>query len=132
MNRKLILGTLALGLLVPEGGSALAGPIITSDVVTLQGTVFPVPETPTAPEGGPFLLTTVSSVPDGAVLLVESAGSTVVSDQIYVSQGQLFFASDPNLANLSALGVPILGTIVEDGTLQDVGALLNIAPGVLF
>src|SRR5436190_23678809 len=64
-----------------------------------------------------------ATVPSGAVLFYEDASQTLLSDQLWVQNDFWYFASDPDLQNLS--GVPFLGSLVEDGTAQDVSSFFH-------
>ncbi|MEY2428322.1 MAG: hypothetical protein QOJ40_1207 [Verrucomicrobiota bacterium] len=79
-----------------------------------------------ASEFFPAFLPAAPSLADGAVLLYEDASQSLVSDQIWVQSGQWYFASDPDLQNLT---VPVLGTLVEDGTFQDVSGFFGLPGG---
>ncbi len=70
----------------------------------------------------------VPNLQDQAVLLFEpggTAGVRVLSDALWVQNGFLYFESDVNdvLPNFPA-SIPVVGTLDETGTLQDLGVLM--------
>ena len=70
-------------------------------------------------------------VPDGGILLYEDASQLVVSDQLWVQNGFFYFASDPDLQNLAAFGIPVVGVLVENGLLQDASPFFHLPTGTV-
>jgi hypothetical protein len=124
MNRMHIFGLAALCCLAVGEKKALRGAIISDDVFVAGAPVVVMPEAPGVIQFAPAFFP-APGIPNSAVLLFEDAAMTIVSDQIYVQNQQFYFASDPDLQNLAALGIPVVGGIVEDGTPQDVSAFFG-------
>ena len=70
-------------------------------------------------------------VPNGAILFYEDASQLVVSDQLWVQNGFFYFASDPDLQNLAAFGIPVVGVLVENGALQDASPFFHLPNGTV-
>ena len=137
MNRMHVFGVVvALGLMAQAQGRAFAAPM-TSDVVFFGGAVIPLADG--GPPGSQFLVLPPIPIPQppggpGVVLMFEDANMTRVSDQLGFRQGangqpQWFFASDPDLQDVT--GLPVVGRIVEDGTPQEVGVFFGIQPQII-
>jgi len=111
---------------VPAEGAIL------SDQVFLSGQlVINAPEVPGVSEFFPAFAPAPGLV-NGAVVLIEGIGaSAVVSDQLWVQNGQFYFASDPDLQNLGPNGfnIPVVGTLVENGQPQDVSQYFHDVTG---
>jgi hypothetical protein len=73
---------------------------------------------------GPF------GLPNGAVLLYDDPSQTVVSDQIWVQDQFLYFASDNGLQDLQSQGIPVIGGLLETpGQAQDVSSFFGLDAG---
>ena len=99
-----------------------------SDTVIIGGQVFNFPEATNISQLALNFLP-AGGLPNGAVLLYETATDTNVSDQLWVQQGFFNFASDPDLVDLELRGILVVMTLVEDGTLQDVSGAWGLPPG---
>ena len=101
-----------------------------SDLVIINGQQFTFIEATNVSQFAPAFFP-APGLPNGAVLFFQDASQTVVSDQLYVQNGFWYFASDPDLQNLNAALVPVIGAIVENGQLQDVSGLFHLPPGAV-
>ena len=73
---------------------------------------------------GPF------AIDNGAVLLYDDPSQSVVSDQIWVQNGFFYFASGSSLQDLQALGIPVVGGVLETpGQPQDVSGAFGQPSG---
>jgi hypothetical protein len=87
-------------------------------------------ETNAASEFNPAFLPAAANVQNNiGVQLYEDASQSVVSDQIWTQAGYWYFASDPNLIDFAANGIALAGSLVEDGTQQDVSAYFLLPTG---
>ena len=120
-----ILPLVAASLLATFSARAQA-PAPTSDVVFVDGTPFiTLQDAPGQSEFAPNFFNVNGVV--GAVLFFQDQNMTVLSDQIWSTNGQtLNFASDPDLQNLGTL--PVLATFVETGAPQDVSGFFGFGP----
>ena len=99
-----------------------------SDRVIIQGQVFNFIEATNVSQFFPAFFQ-APPIPNGAILLFEDTSQTVVSEQLYIQNGFWYFASDPDLQNLNAALVPVIGAIVENGQLQDVSQFFGLPTG---
>jgi hypothetical protein len=100
-----------------------------SDLVLISGQPpFVFPESTNVSEFAPAFFP-APGLPSVAVLFYEDASQSVVSDQLWVQNQFFYFASDPNLVNLSTLGIPVIGALVENGTPQDVSSFFGLPTG---
>lgn len=89
-----------------------------------------IPEGNDPAEFQPSFLPAAANVPNNVgVLFYEDASQTVLSDQIWTQAGFWYFASDPGLVNFAAFNINVVGTLVEDGTLQDVSNFFLLPAG---
>jgi hypothetical protein len=63
------------------------------------------------------------------VLFFEDPAMTILSDEIWIQNRYWNFASDPDLVDFQSIGVATVGTLVEDGTSQDVSPFFGLPPG---
>jgi hypothetical protein len=123
-------------------GPANAG-TISSDELFTPGQV-PQFITEDADGTSPVLVTvnpvTTAPLPTGYVTMLEAAGSTVVSDVVEITSGGgvnsvslVSDCPDPTTCIFFPTTLPFLGSIVEDGTLQDLSlANPNIPSNLIF
>ena len=72
-----------------------------------------------------------NGIPNIAVVFYQDASQTIVSDQLWVQNQFFYFASDPDLQNLQALGIPVVASFVENGLPQDVSVPFGLPPGTV-
>jgi hypothetical protein len=109
-----------------------------SDTVIYTPTSFSMTIPESSPTASEFLpaFAPVPNLPDQAILMIEPGGTAanpIVSDELWVQAGFLYFASDDVNGVLPPIPttIPVVATVVEDGTLQDLGILLKAPGGAL-
>ena len=140
MKSKFVTGLVFAGL-VWSAVPANAAAVVVSDLVSVSGTIFTVPETGDAESTAPLVLTSLGSgfVPGFGVVLTEPGlppGTRAPSDVVVAnSAGTLVFASDINdESGVFPPGTPTITSpvfLVETGDFQDVSDQFDLPVGTL-
>jgi hypothetical protein len=131
MNKTLVFAATAVALLAVAGGNSAWAQGVESDVVviTVPGTApftLALPEAAGVSQFAPAFFPAPAGAPDQLLNFYQDSTLSILSDQLYIQAGSWYFASDPDLQNLT---IPIVGKIAETGQFQDVSSFFLDANG---
>jgi hypothetical protein len=126
MRNRLVFALTALVLFSATGGSVASAGDMPSDEVLFQGVVIVTLPDPNGSEFAPAFLPTPVNTPDQLIQIWEDPAHTILSDQFYVQANFFYFASDPELQNLT---IPVVANLTETGAFQDVGSIFLSTSG---